>query len=435
MMNSTVEAYLKLTRGGTNFRESNDDVINSLIYRMQRTLKKHKIEVVTIWSKYAKNEVISSSNNVRTIIWDTNYWVRCACYYDNLIRLDSCVKDDSPLIDVQCDALWRDLFRIHLDRINRCTVKEKFLLTKYYLSYGNRSYQLQEDDKLLMVQKAYERLRTIANAKTYVFLHEVAHITALQETDYYIHRLKDLFTDQMRENVYAQVANIDPEFSPNERRQLRTTLDEMRAELYAGEYRRFEEIIADMRALESMCNAFMLFAPNDVPNGFLNFKNGIALARSFNLRIRTIEVTLREILFSKDPSSFRKKVFKSQFGTEFIVRDKFSEILDTFIFVDCFGTLCNKAFLFKYTSHSLVSNKTARTVDLGIAYHLDNIRSRIDHEVHFQLAQDCGSAVDILDYLLYYPSEEQDNKIINNPLNYFGLSGLVFDDFSSEDLK
>lgn len=433
-MNSTVEAYLKLTRGTTNFRESSDDVVNSLICRMQRTLKKHKIEVVTIWSKYAKNEVISNRGDIKTIIWDTNYWVHCAYYYDNLTRLDSCVKDDSLLTDVQCDALWRDLFRIHLDRLNRCTVKEKFLLTKYYLSYGNRSYQFQEDDATMMAPKAYERLRTIASAKTYVFLHEIAHITAFEETDYYIHRLKDLFSDEMRENVYAQVTDIDSAFSPNEKRQLRTTLNEMETELYAEKYARFEEIISDMRALQSMCNSFMLFAPNDVPNGFLKFKSGIALARSFNLRIRTIEAALHEILLSKDPSTFRKNIFKSQFGTEFIIRDKFSEILDTFILVDCFGVLCNKAFVFKYANYSFVSSKTARIADLGIAYHLNNISNRIDHEMLCQLTKDC-SAIDILDYLLYYPSEEQDNKIINNPLNYFGLSGLVFDDFSSEDLK
>ena len=188
-MIENIKEYLTVTRGKNNFKESQDDVIDLLIDKFSLTLEKNKINVVVIWSTLAKNEIIINEDNSRTIIWDTNYWTHCAYYYCNLVLLDRHVKEKSELVDIQCDVLWRDLFKVIISRYDRYSTKAKMLLTKYYLSYGMRTYEMQLD-KETSARNLVNQLKDVATAKVYVFLHEIAHITAISELDYYIDILK-----------------------------------------------------------------------------------------------------------------------------------------------------------------------------------------------------------------------------------------------------
>ncbi len=425
-MIDNIKEYLTVTRGRNNFKESQDDVIELLIEKFGSILEKNGINVVVIWSTLAKNEIIINEDKSKTIIWDTNYWTHCACYYSNLVLLDQHVKEKSELVDIQCDALWRDLFKVIISRSDDYSTKAKMLLTKYYLSYGTRSYQL-ELDKETSAQNIVNQLKDVATAKVYVFLHEIAHITAVGELDYYINILKSAFCDELKESTFYQVCDADSSLGTKEKKYLENILNNFITDINNGIYKPAEEIIADMRALQSMCNSFMLRFPKEIPDGFLNYQGGIALARSFNLRIKFIDKVIHSFFDSSNPQSFEELLYDSDFGKKFVLRDRLSEVLQPLIIVSCFGKRCNKAFLLKYETQFQFSRDTIKAVDSAVAQHLEKIRIRIENESErfakseFELQID-----DMLEYLLYYPTEEQDNDVVNNPTKYYGCTGLLF---------
>ncbi len=425
-MIENIKEYLTVTRGKNNFKESQDDVIDLLIDKFSSTLEKNKINVVVIWSTLAKNEIIINEDNSRTIIWDTNYWTHCAYYYCNLVLLDRHVKEKSELVDIQCDVLWRDLFKVIISRYDRYSTKAKMLLTKYYLSYGMRTYEMQLD-KETSARNLVNQLKDVATAKVYVFLHEIAHITAISELDYYIDILKEAFNDELKESTFYQVCDVDSSLGPKEKKYLENILNNFIKDINNGIYEPAEEIIADMRALQSMCNSFMLSFPNDIPDGFLNFQGGIALARSFNFRIKFIDEVIHGFFDGSNSQSFEKLLYDSDFGKKFVIRDRLSEVLQPLIIVSCFGKQCNKAFLLKYETQSQFSRDTIKAVDTAVAQHLEKIRIRIENESERLMKSEFDLQVDdILEYLLYYPAEEQDNGVINNPMKYYGCTGLLF---------
>jgi len=425
-MIENIKEYLTVTRGKSNFKESKDDVIELLIEKFGSILEKNGINVVVIWSTLAKNEIIINEDNSKTIIWDTNYWTHCAYYYGNLVLLDQHVKEKSELVDIQCDALWRDLFKLIISRSDRYSTKAKILLTKYYLSYGTRSYQL-ELDKETSAQNIVNQLKDVATAKVYVFLHEVAHITAISELDYYINILKSAFSDELKESTFYQICDADSSLSTKEKKYLGNILNNFITDINKGIYEPAEEIIADMRALQSMCNSFMLRFPKEIPDGFLNYQGGIALARSFNLRIKFIDEAIHSFFDSSNPQRFEELLYDSDFGKKFVLRDRLSEVLQPLIIVSCFGKRCNKAFLLKYETQFQFSRDTIKAVDSAVAQHLEKIRIRIENESERLMKSEFELQIDdILDYLLYYPTEEHDNDVVNNPKKYYGCTGLLF---------
>lgn len=425
-MIANIKTYLTVTRGKNNFKDSHDDIVSLLINKLNSTLQKNKINVVVIWSTFAKNEIITNEDGTKTIIWDTNYWTHCAYYYNNLVILNQHIKNNSELIEVQCDALWRDLFKVIISRSNHFTSKTKMLLTKYYLSYGTRSYPFEADEKTA-TDNLYNQLTDVATAKVYVFLHEIAHITATNDNDYYIDVLKRIFSEELKESVFYQILDADSALGTQEKQYLKRMLDSLIADINSGVYESVEEIIADMRALQSMCNSFMLTFPDEVPNGFLRYRDGIALARSFNLRIRFIEKVIHDLYHKKHTENIQKLLYESPFGKKFIIRDKLSEIIQPFIFIDSFGKRCDKTFLFKYDTQSKISNNTVTTVGYAIASHLEKIRVLMENEIKMPCKDDFEHSVDgVIDYLLFYSAEEEDNKIINSPTQYYGVTGLLF---------
>ena len=134
-MRPEIKAYLDISRGSKNYKLSVDDVVTSLSNYLSTTLDKHSIEVVVIWSTIAKNELVTCRNGVKTIIWDTNYWVHFASYYKNVESIEQHIQHNSPFVELQCDALWQDLFRIALFRVAPSSPKHQLQFAKYYLSY------------------------------------------------------------------------------------------------------------------------------------------------------------------------------------------------------------------------------------------------------------------------------------------------------------
>lgn len=427
-MRPEIKAYLDLSRGSKNYKLSTDEVAESLASNYRSTLNKYNIEVVVIWSKLAKNELISCNNGIYTIIWDTNYWLHFAYYCNNMQSLEQHIKHGSPYSELQCDALWRDLFRIAFFRVNKNSLKYQLQFTKYYLSYGMRSFPYRDSEKE-EARHAYESMVNIANAKMYAFLHEMAHLTAKPCMEYYATILKNMFNSELQKSTYSSVTDTDAYLEQSERDMLHAHLDEMRDELNAGDLTNFQEIIADMRAIHSMCTTFILNASECAPEDFLQLKDGIILQRSFNLRIRNIEACLRELSNASDLSVFRRKLMNSQFGKYFVIRDKLSEVTELFILRDSFGRLMGSEvldFLDKYTSKPVYSRKTAEVIDQAIDDHLRKVYDRIQSE-NISFNATIGDVSDIMDYLLYYSNEDHDQLIVNQPKSSFGWTGLFFD--------
>ena len=129
----------------------------------------------------------------------------------------------------------------------------------------------------------------------------------------------------------------------------------------------------------------------------------------------------------KHTENIQKLLYESPFGKKFIIRDKLSEIIQPFIFIDSFGKRCDKTFLFKYDTQSKISNNTVTTVGYAIASHLEKIRVLMENEIKMPCKDDFEHSVDgVIDYLLFYSAEEEDNKIINSPTQYYGVTGLLF---------
>ena len=425
-MRPEIKAYLDMTRGSGNYKESEDDVASSLANRFSKLLKEHRIEVVIICSVVAKNEMVTCSNGTKAIIWDTNYWMHFAYYYQNIDSLEQHVKFRSPYIQLQCDALWRDLFRIALLRVGQNEKKYRFLFVKHYLSYGMRNFPLEDENKGEAV-RVYERMVNIANAKMYAFLHELAHVTAVPHMEYYTLILKRMFGDDMRDETYSRVLEGDNTWEPEQKERIRISLDEMRAELFEDNYTRFQEIIADMRAIHSMCSCCIVSFQHDASETFFQFKQGIVLERSFNLRIRNIEAVLREFSKTHDEDEINRNLSNSQFGREFLIRDRLMEVTEKYILCDCFAKRAGKDFLEKYITKDIYSHQTAVAINEVIGQHMNKIRDRILQEGPLLPSAELSDTLEILDYLLYYPAEENDHNVINRPISFFKLTGLVFD--------
>ena len=419
-MNAHVEAYLSITRGRANYKNSQDDIISLLIKKLNSTLQKNRINVVVIWSTHAKNEVITCNDNTKTIIWDTNYWTHCAYYYNNLMLLEQHVKNKTGLIEVQCDALWRDLLRVIIYKSDKYSDNAKLLLTKYYLSYGQRTY-----NDFITEDMASNLLIDLATAKAYAFLHELAHITSSDEIEYYFNILKNAFCGGVKETVYSEILNSNHTLDYKQRESFKQSLDDLARDIRNGSYESAKEIIADMRALQSMCSSFMMSYPDEIPSGFTKFRDGIALARSFSLRVWFIEKAIDEILNCKDSDTAQESFYGKTHIHKYMIRDRLSEVLQTYIFKDCFGKNCTNSFLLKYSASSKFQSQTVTAVDNAIAEHLGKIEILAKRELK-KMPNHEYPIDDILSFLLYYPTEEDDNNKINNPQKEFGFSGLLF---------
>jgi len=338
------------------------------------------------------------------------------------------IKDNSPYVQLQCDAIWRDLFRLAFLRVKKNSLKYQLLFAKYYLSYGMYAFSVQEGTKVI------EQIINIANAKVYAFLHELAHITAEDNIEYYVSRLKDIFSDELIQHVYDCVTEEKNFMDPEDKLSLRKSIDEMRTELYAGDYTRFREIIADMRALHSMCSCFIINW-SDGPEFFLNFKAGIVLERSFKFRIRSLYAHLNELSRAWDISEYYENISNSQYMREFIIRDRISELTEQFILADCFGGTGGKEFLLSYFQKVVYSREAAEAIDESIRNHLEKINSRMREENTYSFLDNLSDVADIMDYLLYYPAESRDQSFINRPTSIFGWTGLIYDSFTLDEAE
>lgn len=425
-MRPEIKAYLDMSRGSKKYHASTDEVIESLAAHYKSTLDANGIEIIVIWSQFAKNELITDNKGAKIIIWDTNYWTHFAYYCKNMSSLEQHIKYHTGLSEIECDAVWRDLFRIAFLRIGGHSLKNQLLLIKYYLSYGMRTYSLEDPEKL-KVLVVHETLENIATAKMYAFLHEIAHITSMQHLEYYLSILKSLFSDQQYDNTCSLVVDLDDNMPLIEREALYSCLTHLREELYSNNYSRFLEIIADMRAFHSICSSFIQFSQEINPDEFLRFKTGIALQRSFNLRIRNLEACLLGFFSSEDIHAFQNNIARSQFGTEFVIRDRLSEVTEVIILGDAFRKEAGIDIYQKYRTKNTYSQETAKTIDNSLRHHLDNLYNRITQE-NFTFSSNACDVTDIIDYLLYYPSEVGDCFSVNQPITAFGWSGLPFDD-------
>lgn len=430
-MRPEIKAYLDLSRGANSYQLSEDEVVMSLCSAYRSTLDQYNIEVVVISSDIAKNEMITCNNGIKTIIWDTNYWIYFTYYFLNLKSLNQHVIHHSPYIELECDALWRDLFRIAFLRTSRKTLKHQLQFIKYYLSYGMRSYPYEENKEKVLI--AQEKLIGIATAKMYAFLHELAHITAEPNKEYYVRWLKHLFSEKLRNTLCESVVDIDAALNPTDREKFCSYLDRMRAELYAGDLTGFQEIIADMRAIHSVCTTLLhntsdCFGLED----FVKLKEGIVVQRSFSLRIRNLEAYLRELVSATNLSTLQDNIMGSQFGREFIIRDRLSEVTEIFILRDSFRQIeAGNDIVNDYLSEPVYSSKTAQIVNESLAEHIGKLVNRITQEQLSPQIQTSNMS-EIIDYLLFYPAEEDDKNAINKPVSTFGWSGLFFEAVSIE---
>ena len=178
--------------------------------------------------------------------------------------------------------------------------------------------------------------------------------------------------------------------------------------------------------MHSLITNCMILYPDDLPDIILLFKDGISLARSFNLRIRHVEKALKEINCSNDYSKFRGKVFNSQFGKDFYIRDKLAEFLQTFIMIDCLGQKCDKTFIEQYETQTIIDNETARMIDSEIAYHIANVGKEFNDEIKRFQDFSHENVLNILRCFMYSQKEESDSDLVNLPVKNFGFTGLLF---------
>lgn len=287
-MRNDIEQYLSVTRGKGSFRSSQDEIADALVKRFDSTLKKHRISVVVIWSTFAKNEIVEKIDGSKTIIWDTNYWYHCACYHANLFRLNESDMNNVALVEIQGDALWRDLFRVAIYRAGNYDYKDRIFLAKYYLLYGTHSYSFPDNESYISFTEK-ELIVDLAIAKTYAFLHELAHVTSKEHMDDYINILRYALSDKAKEQVLNFQLDSDKSLNPKIKEMTKKSIERISNDVSNNSFDSSEEIIADMRALVSMCTCFMRTNPDNIPYGFTDYKNGIALLRSFNFRIKLVE--------------------------------------------------------------------------------------------------------------------------------------------------
>lgn len=423
-MDEYIKIYLSLTRGSGNFRESKDDVAESLAKHYSGLLEKNNIQVAVIWSTLCKNEIITAEDGTKILLWDTNYWMHFSYYYHHLQIIDEMLKEQQHpvFLVLQTEAAWRDLFRVAIPRVRKNSLKHQLLFSKYYLSYGIHSNSQFKFSTLSVID--------IANAKWYAFMHELAHITAEPAMDLYKHILRSLFAKEERENIKRTMCSMLSEEEHEYRDALSKLIDSVAEEISNENYAHCQEIIADMRAVHSICTTYISLYGANRPDVFARFRKGILCQRSFNLRIRSIEAHLTELCQYREGTDYAEQILNTQYFREFFLRDRLSDITEQHIIYGTFqkvGNQSGESFLKNYLKEKAYTPQTAGLIDDAIRKHLSGIDRRITDESDISFGSATHQSQEIIDYLLAYTSEKQDLCYFNEPVALFDWNGLIFD--------